>query len=62
VVEPGALPPLVASVLGNHEIALRLRHSDATRVWLVGGVVANFALLGWFKYADFLLHPSFRIS
>jgi alginate O-acetyltransferase complex protein AlgI len=53
---PAHVPLLVASVLGNYGIALRLRHSDATRAWLAGGIVANLALLGWFKYADFLLH------
>jgi alginate O-acetyltransferase complex protein AlgI len=53
---PAHLPLLVASVLGNYWMASRLRQSNATRAWLVGGVVANLALLGWFKYADFLLH------
>ncbi len=53
---PAHVPLLAASVLGNYWIASKLRHPGATRAWLVGGIVANLALLGWFKYADFLLH------
>ncbi len=29
---------------------------DAARIWLIGGIGFNLILLGWFKYADFLLH------
>ena len=27
----------------------------AARRWLIGGVAANLALLGWFKYANFMI-------
>jgi alginate O-acetyltransferase complex protein AlgI len=53
---PAHLPLLAASVVGNYMIAHKLRHTSANRAWLAAGVAANLALLGWFKYADFLLH------
>lgn len=43
--------------LGQH--ILRLARADrhaAARRWLIAGIAGNLALLGWFKYADFLLH------
>ena len=52
---------LVASILLNYAIGqriLRLTQADRPRTahhWLVGGVVLNLALLGWFKYANFLI-------
>ena len=30
--------------------------TDRPRVWLIAGVSLNLVILGWFKYADFLLH------
>ncbi len=30
----------------------------AARIWVTAGVALNLALLGWFKYADFLLHAA----
>ncbi len=53
---PAHLPLLIASVVGNFAIAWKLRHTPAPRAWLIAGIAANLALLGWFKYADFLLH------
>ena len=53
---PRYLPLLAASVIGNYLLAGRLRRSTRTRCWLAAGVAANLALLGWFKYADFLMH------
>jgi alginate O-acetyltransferase complex protein AlgI len=53
---PAFLPLLIGSVLVNHAIALKIRHSPAPRFWVTVGVVLNLAVLGWFKYADFLLH------
>ncbi len=47
---------LVGSVLLNYTIARRLRGADRPRVWLIAGVSLNLVILGWFKYADFLLH------
>jgi D-alanyl-lipoteichoic acid acyltransferase DltB (MBOAT superfamily) len=43
--------------LGQHLLRLANagRHRTA-RHWLAAGVAGNLALLGWFKYADFLLH------
>src|ERR1700743_1537659 len=53
---PGHLPLLVGSVVLNHMIAWELRHTDRVRGWLAAGVGLNLAILGWFTYADFLLH------
>jgi alginate O-acetyltransferase complex protein AlgI len=53
---PAYVPLLMASVVGNFAIAWKLRQTRAVRGWLMLGVGANLALLGWFKYADFLLH------
>ncbi|MET0230854.1 MAG: MBOAT family protein [Rhodanobacteraceae bacterium] len=52
-------PVLLVSVVGNFAFGLaidRAREAERTsaRGWLVGGLVFNLALLGWFKYAGFL--------
>ncbi|WP_428485747.1 MBOAT family O-acyltransferase [Rhodopila sp.] len=65
---PAHLPLLVGSVLANYAIAWRLRRSLVPRRWLIAGIALNLLLLGWFKYADFLLHiaapgaPPLRIT
>ncbi len=48
------VPLLVASILMNHAVGSRI-HRSAGRGWLIAGVAGNLAVLGWFKYADFLL-------
>jgi alginate O-acetyltransferase complex protein AlgI len=64
---PRYIPLLVGSVGANYLLGqriLRLAQAaragtgrpGAARCWLVGGVGFNLGLLGWFKYADFLLH------
>jgi alginate O-acetyltransferase complex protein AlgI len=53
---PAHLVLLVGSVALNHAIARQLRRTAAPRAWLTAGIALNLALLGWFKYADFLLH------
>ena len=53
---PEHLVLLAGSVALNYAIAWKLRHSTAPRAWLTAGIALNLALLGWFKYADFLLH------
>jgi D-alanyl-lipoteichoic acid acyltransferase DltB (MBOAT superfamily) len=53
---PEHLPLLIGSVGLNHAIAWKFRHTDRPRAWLTAGVTLNLAILGWFKYADFLLH------
>ena len=53
---PAYLPLLVGSVLVNHAIARRSRRGRSPRKWLAAGIALNLLLLGWFKYADFLLH------
>jgi len=53
---PAHLPLLVASVVLNHTIARKLVHTNRRRAWLTVSIGLNLAILGWFKYADFLLH------
>ncbi|HEX4367849.1 MAG TPA: MBOAT family O-acyltransferase [Rhodopila sp.] len=53
---PEHLPLLVGSVALNYAIARILRRTARPRAWLTAGIATNLALLGWFKYADFLLH------
>ena len=53
---PFVLLPLL-SILANFWIARRLAgaNDQAARRLLIAGIVANLAVLGWFKYADFVL-------
>jgi D-alanyl-lipoteichoic acid acyltransferase DltB (MBOAT superfamily) len=53
---PAFLPLLVCSVLINFSIAWKIRRSALPRCWVTAGVALNLAVLGWFKYADFVLH------
>ena len=53
---PEHLPLLFGSVVVNHTIAWKIRNSAKPRAWVTRGIVLNLAVLGWFKYADFLLH------
>jgi len=58
-------PPFVLLLLGsigaNHALGHRIAalvngsRGHAARLWFAGGLAANLVLLGWFKYADFLL-------
>jgi alginate O-acetyltransferase complex protein AlgI len=58
---------LAGSILANYGIGqqiLRLARSGrqgAARRWLIAGVAANLALLGWFKYANFLIQGVLRV-
>ena len=53
---------LVGSISANYVLGQRILHcaqdgnARSARRWLVAGIACNLALLGWFKYADFLLH------
>lgn len=43
--------------LGQRILALAAAGRKSTaRIWLIIGIAADLSLLGWFKYADFLLH------
>ena len=56
------VPLLVGSIGTNFWLGSRiLRHATTGRRnlahhWLIAGVLLNLSLLGWFKYAGFLLH------
>jgi alginate O-acetyltransferase complex protein AlgI len=58
---------LAGSILANYAFGqqlLRLARSGrlgAARRWLIAGVAANLALLGWFKYANFLIQGVLRM-
>jgi alginate O-acetyltransferase complex protein AlgI len=51
---------LAGSILANYAIGQRLRQR-ASQPWLVLGIAANLALLGWFKYANFMIHDVARL-
>ena len=47
---------------GQHILGLtRSGRQRAARRWLIAGVAANLALLGWFKYANFLIEGVLRL-
>jgi D-alanyl-lipoteichoic acid acyltransferase DltB (MBOAT superfamily) len=52
---------LAGSILANYLIAERIRQR-ASRRWLIAGVTANLVLLGWFKYANFMIHGVLRLD
>jgi D-alanyl-lipoteichoic acid acyltransferase DltB (MBOAT superfamily) len=53
---------LAGSILANHRLGTHIvslaqtERPQAARRWLIAGLALNLALLGWFKYANFLLH------
>ena len=53
---------LAGSIAANYGFGQRIlrlaqaSHQPAARRWLIAGVCCNLALLGWFKYANFVLH------
>jgi D-alanyl-lipoteichoic acid acyltransferase DltB (MBOAT superfamily) len=51
---PAHVPLLAASILANYAVGRRIARGPHARAWLIGGVAADLALLGWFKYAGFL--------
>jgi alginate O-acetyltransferase complex protein AlgI len=52
---PAHLPLIAASIGVNFWLALKIQRAANRHRWLVAGVAANLALLGLFKYADFIL-------
>jgi alginate O-acetyltransferase complex protein AlgI len=53
---PEHVPLLVGSLVVNYLLAWKVRRTRSPLAWLSGGIGLNLAMLGWFKYADFLLH------
>jgi len=51
---------LAGSILVNYLLAEQITRRSS-RLWLIGGVTANLALLAWFKYANFLVHDVLRL-
>lgn len=56
------LPLLLGSTLFNYYFGWRIAHTEgpARKRWLIAAVVADLALLGYFKYADFFI-SSFNV-
>ena len=52
---------LAGSILVNYALG-ELIHRRRSRAWLIAGVAANLALLGWFKYANFFVHDVLRLN
>jgi alginate O-acetyltransferase complex protein AlgI len=47
---------LLISIAANYAFGYAIaRFGQSSRVWLVGGIVLNLALIGYFKYAGFLV-------
>src|SRR5262245_13221347 len=47
---------LLISIAANYAFGYAIaRFRQSSRVWLVGGIVLNLALIGYFKYAGFLV-------
>ena len=58
---PRFMPLLAGSIVVNYLLGQHIQHIARARLptarrWLIAGIVFNLAVLGWFKYADFLLH------
>lgn len=53
--EPRFLPLMLLTVAVDYAFGIALSRSRRKRLWLIGAVIFNLALLGYFKYADFLL-------
>ena len=52
---PAHLPLIAGSIGVNFWLARKIQRAANRHRWLVAGVAANLALLGLFKYADFIL-------
>lgn len=51
---------LAGSIVANYALSERIRRHPS-RPWLISGIAANLALLGWFKYANFLIQDVLRL-
>ncbi|MGC9269111.1 MBOAT family O-acyltransferase [Acidiphilium sp.] len=49
--KPIFLPLLIGSIIGNYLWVRLMRRTSRRKPWLIAGLAANLALLGWFKYA-----------
>ena len=51
------VPLLLASIVANYGLGWRIAHTarDVSKRWLILAIVANLALLAYFKYADFYI-------
>ena len=52
---PRYVPLIVVSMVFNYAVALCIQRATHPRGWMIVGVTGNLALLGLFKYSDFLL-------
>ena len=51
---------LAGSIVANYALSERIRRHPS-RAWLIAGVTANLVLLGWFKYANFMIQGVLRL-
>lgn len=55
---PAYLPLLLGSITANYYLGRQLsarKNTQSANYWLLGGVILNLGLLGYFKYTDFAL-------
>jgi alginate O-acetyltransferase complex protein AlgI len=52
---------LIGSILANYAFAQLIGRSNS-RWWLIAGITANLAVLGWFKYANFFIHDVLHLD
>lgn len=50
------------SILVNYFLGQRISHSPYRKAWLVGGIILNLSLLGYYKYFNFLVNNIETIS
>ena len=48
------LPLLCASILFNYVIGIKIENSSQKKIWLLSGLIFNFALLAYYKLINFL--------
>lgn len=53
--EPAYLPVILASLFFNFFFGRFISNKGKTKFWLITGIAANVVLLGYFKYAGFLM-------
>lgn len=53
--EPRYILIMLVSIILNYVLAILVEKSASSRLWLIVDIAANLALLGFFKYTDFVI-------